>query len=216
MPLSRIMGVTAAGGRPGRGIAFSSVHGLSTLRSNPFPAPAAGRLSIAVRLRINGGDPQPPLRIALEGVLDDREYYRFAGVGGLAGARPLTAEWARFVLPVDDLPAAGLESLRVRFDLLGPGAVQIDEVRVFDLAFEEPQRVQLTRVITELERAAAAGDIGRCAAGLDDYWPRFLAEFVPAADVQRLAEVPAESEPARPEPPRPQPGVLDRLRGWWR
>lgn len=217
--LAFVPGVSVAAARPGRGIAFSSVHGLSTLRSNPFPAPATGRLCIAVRLRINAGDPQPPLRIALEGVLEDREYYRFAGVGGLAGARPLNGEWARFVLPVDDLPVAGLESLRVRFDLLGPGAVQIDEVRVFDLAFEEPQRVQLSRMIGELERAAAAGDIGRCAAGLDEYWPRFLGEFVPAADVQRLAELPQPappSEPVDPQPPRPQPGVLDRLRGWWR
>jgi hypothetical protein len=192
---------------------FSSLHGQATLRSNPFVAPAAGRLCIAVRLRVGRGDPQPPLRLALEGVIDDREYYRFAGVGGLAGGRPLTEEWARFVLPVEDLPAAGLESLRVRFDLLGPGAVQIDEVRVFDLAFEEPQRVQLSRQIADIERAAAAGDIGRCVAGLDDYWPRFLAAFAPLAEVPRVAE---ELKPTPPATPPQPPGLLDRVRGWWR
>ena len=214
--LAFVPGVAAPDARPGRAVAFSSVHGLSTLRSNPFPAPATGRLSIAVRLRIADGDPQPPLRIALEGVLGDREYYRFAAVGGLTGGRPLAGEWARFVLPVDDLPRDGLESLRVRFDLLGPGAVQIDEVRVFDLAFEEPQRVQLSKMIGVMETAAAAGDIGRCVVDLDGYWPRFLAEFVSAADVQRLAEVPPPAQPARPEPARQSPGVIDRLRGWWR
>jgi hypothetical protein len=198
---------------PGRCVVFSSLHGQATLRSNPFVAPAAGRLCIAVRLRVGRGDPQPPLRLALEGVIDDREYYRFAGVGGLAGGRPLTEEWARFVLPVEDLPAAGLESLRVRFDLLGPGAVQIDEVRVFDLAFEEPQRVQLSRQIADIERAAAAGDIGRCVAGLDDYWPRFLAAFAPLAEVPRVAE---ELKPTPPATPPQPPGLLDRVRGWWR
>jgi hypothetical protein len=215
-----------AGQRPGRGIVFSSVHGLSTLRSNPFPAPATGRLSIAVRLRVSHGDAQPPLRVALEGMLDDREYYRYAAVGGLTGGRPLTGEWARFVLPVEDLPTVGLESLRVRFDLLGPGAVQIDEVRVFDLAFEEPQRVQLSKLIGELERAAAVGDIGRCVVDLDGYWPRFLGEFVAAADVQRVAEVPQpdlpqhEQQQAQPQtkqhPPSQPAGMFDRLRGWWR
>lgn len=214
--LAFVPGAATPDGRPGRAVAFSSVHGLSTLRSNPFPAPATGRLSIAVRLRIVDGDPQPPLRIALEGVLGDREYYRFAAVGGLTGGRPLAGEWARFVLPVDDLPRDGLESLRVRFDLLGPGAVQIDEVRVFDLAFEEPQRVQLSKMIAAMENAAAAGDIGRCVVDLDGYWPRFLAEFVSAADVERLAEVPQPAQPARSQPPPQAPGVIDRLRGWWR
>ena len=48
---------------------------------------------------------QPPLRIAIEGLQDDREYYRFAAVGGLTGGRPLTGEWSQFVLQIDDLPS---------------------------------------------------------------------------------------------------------------
>ena len=53
-------------------------------------------------------------------------------------------------------------------------------------------------------------------------WPRCSHEpaagllVVSAADVQRLAEVPPPAQPARPEPARQSPGVIDRLRGWWR
>jgi hypothetical protein len=201
-----------AGSGAGRAAAFSSAHGLATLRSNPFPAPAAGRLSIAARLRIRDGDPQPPLRMALEGVQDDREYYRYAAVGGLAGGRPLTAEWSLFVLQVDDLPAAGLESLRVRFDLLGPGGVEIDEVRVFDLAFDESQRVQLSRIVSRAEQCLAAGDLGGCILELDGHWPRYLEAFVPLPPEPVAAATPAEPAPS---PPEERTGVLDRMWRLW-
>ncbi len=201
---------------PGRGIGFSSVNGLSTLRSNPFAPPATGRLSVSVWLRIRDGDPQPPLRLALEGVLDDQEFYRFAAVGGVAGARPLTPEWSRYVLQVDELPATGLESLRVRFDLLGPGSVQIDQVQLFDLAFDESQRVTLSRRITRLEKNLVEGKCGDCLVALEGYWPRFLETFVTDPGPERVATA-VEAPASQAAPPRtpPAPGMLDRLRGWW-
>jgi hypothetical protein len=199
----------------GRALEFVSFNGLATLRSNPFPAPRTGRVSVAAWLRIKEGDAQPPLRVALEGVQEDREYYRFAAVGGLSGGRPLGADWSQFVLQVDDLPATGLESLRVRFDLLGPGNVQIDDVRVFDLAFDESQRVQLTKVVSLLDHGARQGDLGSCIAGLEAHWPAFLEAFVPDS---ALPETPApEPRAARADPaPASAGGMLDRVKGWWR
>jgi hypothetical protein len=172
-------------------------------------------VSVAAWLRIKEGDAQPPLRVALEGVQEDREYYRFAAVGGLSGGRPLGADWSQFVLQVDDLPATGLESLRVRFDLLGPGNVQIDDVRVFDLAFDESQRVQLTKVVSLLDHGARQGDLGSCIAGLEAHWPAFLEAFVPDS---ALPETPApEPRAARADPaPASAGGMLDRVKGWWR
>jgi hypothetical protein len=209
-------GAPAGGPDDGRGLAFSSINGLSSLRSNPFTPPVTGRLSIAVWLRLKDGDPQPPLRIAVEGVQGDREYYRFAPVGGLGGGRPLTTEWAQFVLPVDDLPTTGLESLRVRFDLLGPGSVMIDDVRVFDLAFEESQRVQLSRMLSQFEQQLATRDIGACVVGLDGHWPRFLAEFVSDAAVERMAALPVPAAQPQTAPAADKPAsMFDRVRGWW-
>lgn len=212
-----VPGVAAANGA-GRALEFVSFNGLATLRSNPFMAPRTGRISVAAWLRIKEGDQQPPLRVALEGVQGEREYYRFAAVGGLAGGRPLGAEWSQFVLQVDDLPAAGLESLRVRFDLLGPGSVQIDDVRVFDLAFDESQRVQLTKVVSLLEHGARHGDLGGCIAGLDGPWPAFLEAFVPDSALPQpsMPSTRAARADAVAPPTGGSGGMLDRVKSWWR
>jgi hypothetical protein len=204
----------AVGGGPGRGLSFASRNGLSTLRSNPFPPPTTGRISVAAWLRIAPGDPQPPLRIAIEAVEAGREYYRFAAVGGLAGGRALTPEWSLFVLQVDDLPSAAIESLRVRFDLLGPGGVHIDDVRVFDLAFDAAQRGRLAKRIAALSHRFSQGDVGAALAGLDGHWPEFLETFV--TDEKLAAVARRAPEPASPTPPaEPRQGMVDRLRGWW-
>jgi hypothetical protein len=218
-------GVSLVPGMPqpdsvGRAVEFSSFNGLATLRSNPFPAPATGRVSVAVWLRLGEGAAQPPLRIAVEGVQDEREYYRFAAVGGLTGGRPLTGEWSLFVLQVDDLPAEPVESMRVRFDLLGPGRVQIDDVRVFDLAFDESQRVQLTKLLAVLDQQFKAGQIAACLAGLEGYWPTFLEAFVaepPAAAAVAAEPAAAAAKPAAaPAAGERQAGsVMDRVKGWW-
>lgn len=202
-------------GRPtgdgGRAARFASVNGLATLRSNPFPPPATGRISIALWVRIAAGDQQPPLRIAIEGVEDDREFYRFAPVGRGSGAMPVSGEWSQFVLQIDDLPTRGIESLRVRLDLLGPGAIELDDVRVFDLAFDESQRVRLTRLLAVAEERLAAGDLGGCLVQLDGYWPRFLAERVAAEGSLSSAAAPDAPNASQPN----RTGVIDRVRRWW-
>jgi hypothetical protein len=199
-----------------RGLEFSSRNGLSTLRSNPFPPPATGRISVAAWLRIKPGDPQPPLRIAVEGVEQGREYYQFAAVGGLTGGRPLSAEWSLFVLQVDDLPADRIESMRVRFDLLGPGGVQIDNVRVFDLAFDAEQRGRLAQQIARISHRFNQGDLGAAVVGLEGHWPAFLEAFIDDAAVAAMArEAPPPAEVRQTAPAEERQGMLDRLRGWW-
>jgi len=200
----------------GRALQFSSRNGLSTVRSNPFEPPATGRISIAAWLRLDPNEPQPPLRIAIEGVEGNREYYRFAAVGGLAGGRPLAPEWALFVLQVDDLPATSVESLRVRFDLLGPGGVQIDEVRVFDLAFDETQRGDIARQVARIDHRIKAGDVGGALLDLEGHWPAFLEAFVSDDAVAARARAEDEPQAATPAPqPEARQGMFDRLRGWW-
>ncbi len=204
----------------GRGLEFATVNGLATLRSNPFPAPATGRISVAVWLRLPPDSGQPPLRIALEGLDGGREYYRFAPVGMAPGAMPLARTWSQFVLQVDDLPTEGIESLRVRLDLLGPGGVEIDDVRVFDLAFDESQRVQLTKLLALLDHHLADADVGGCLAEIDDPWARFLLAFVPAPAVPVVdGPPPADTRrpPARSARQTPASGgMIDRFRQWWK
>ena len=209
---------SAAGDDDPQAVQFASPHGLSTLRSNPFAAPTTGRLSVAVWLRIEEGNPQPPLRIAVEGLQGRREYYRFAPVGLGEAAMPLSSEWSQIVLQVDDLPTQGLESLRVRLDLLGPGKVCVDEVRVYDLAFDEAQRVQLSKMLALIDHQLNAGDLGASVIELDGHWPRFLEAHIDEQAVAIAAEegdrqrAAAATEAARQTE---RTGMFDRLRQWW-
>ena len=124
------------------------------------------------------------------------------------------------MLQIDDLPPHGLESLRVRFDLLGPGGVQVDGVRVFDLAFDESQRVQLTRRLSGMQERVVAGDIGTSLIELNGYWPRFLAEYVSddAVATAQATALQAKNGPtpiAPAQPPERSGSVFDRVRRWW-
>ena len=197
----------------GRGIAFAAGKGLATLRSNPFPRPASGRISVAAWLRIPPGAAQPPLRMALEGVQDTGEFYRFATVGGAESRRPLGGDWAQYVLQIDDLPERGLASLRVRFDLLGEGLVEIDEVRIFDLAFSEPQRVQLTRLLDAIDARLGAGDVAGSTLDLAGYWPRYLEAVVPARG-GAAANGGTSADAAGSQRPSDRAGSLGRMRRW--
>ena len=223
----RLRIVAGAPAGAGRALELGSDNGLATLRSNPFPPPHTGRISVAMWLRVDPGQAPPPLRIAVEGVERGREYYRFAPVGIGPGARPLSAAWAQYVLQIDDLPTHGLETLRVRLDLLAGGAVQIDDVRVFDLAFDESQRARLSRVLDGVEQHRAAGDLGAAAIALDGAWVRFLDAFVTDEAVERAIQARAAAETAGDAGTGPAPttgaaaetargGILDRVRRWWK
>lgn len=212
-----VPGLAKPGASSGRSLRFSSRNGLSTVRSNPFGPPQTGRISVAAWLRLEPGELQPPLRIAIEGLEGAREYYRFAAIGGLAGGRPLTPEWALFVLQIDDMPTESVDSLRVRFDLLGPGSVQIDEVQVYDLAFDEVQRDEIAKGLARLDHRFKAGDVGGAIVDLQAHWPAFLDAFVSDAAVAARHAAAAEPHSAvAPSPPdQPRQGMLDRVRGWW-
>jgi hypothetical protein len=194
---------------------------VACLVSRPFHAPATGRLSVAVWLRVANADRQPPLRLALEAKWHGRDYYRFAPVGLPADAGqpgvPLATSWAKYVFQIDDMPLEGLTSLRVRFDLMGAGEVWIDDVEVFGLVFSDPELVELSKLIASVEVKLQNGQIGDCLRLLDGYWPRFLEENVPlqpnATPPETLATKPA-ARPAEEKPPE-RTGWFNRVKDIW-
>jgi hypothetical protein len=192
-----LVGAAGQGVDGTRAADFSSTNGLATIRSNPFTPPATGRIGVSAWLRVNDGDPQPPLRLAIEGVARSGEYYRFAPIGGIPGGAALRSGWSQFVLRLDDLPSAGLESLRVRFDLMGPGRVQIDDVRVDGLALTSRERDRLAVLVDDAARRLTADDIGGCSLLLDSFWPRFLEAHVPLS-APEAADQPGGQPIARP------------------
>ncbi|MCC6126977.1 MAG: hypothetical protein IT426_18620 [Pirellulales bacterium] len=191
---------------------------IACLASRLFPAPATGRLSMAVWLRIDAPGRQPPFRLAVEGKLNGRDYYRYAQVGLHPEGAPPTAafgkEWEQFIFQVDDLPLTGLSPLRVRFDLMGEGEVWIDDVQLYNLSFSKPEIVELSKLITLADLKLQYAQLGDCVRLLEGYWPRFLDENVPLP-----ATVVAKRPPAKPTPPKDSPaesaertGFMDRVK----
>ena len=130
-------------------------------------------------------------------------------------ASPSPPPGGHFIFQVDDLPLEGLSPLHVRFDLMGPGEVWVDDVQLFDLAFNEPELRALYKLVTLADVNLQNGQIGDCMKLLDGYWPRFLVEHVPLA-----VEPPAGTIAAKPdEPPAvdnsadaPHTGLMDRMK----
>ena len=201
------------GGR--QSVKITSAGPVACLVSRPFTAPATGRLAVSVWLRVADEKRQPPLRLALEGKLLGRDYYRFAPVGLAPGpgqpAVPLLPGWGQYVFQVDDLPLEGLAQLRVRFDLMGPGEVWVDDVQVYSLAFSRSEMVELSKLIALADVKLQQRELGDCLRLLEGYWPRFLAENVPlpaGAAAETVATKPSEPEPKPPE----RSGWLNRVK----
>jgi len=196
---------------------------VTCLVSRAFRAPETGRLAMSVWLRVADERRQPPLRLAIEGKLDGQNYYCFAPVGRGRGEGPpapaIATEWRQFIFQVDDLPLDGLTQMRVRFDLMGPGEIWVDDVQLFDLAFNEKELRELAKLITVAEFQLQNGRLSDCLRILDGYWARFLDAHVPldadavaARPAATARQAPPNHTPKKQEPP-PRTGWIDRVRG---
>ncbi len=208
----------------GQCVRMTSQEGIAVLVSRPFDAPATGRLTMSVWLRVPDGQRQPPLRLAIEGDFG-RIPYRFASVGSSPGAGqpavPITTQWAQYVFHVPDLPLEPGRQVSVRFDLMGAGDVFIDDVEVYDLSFNRNELIELSKHISLIDVKLQNGLLSDCLGLLESYWPRFLEEHVPlpagSHGAGNLADRP--SQPRKPPAASTQTdsgertSLLDRMRG---
>ena len=202
---------TAHGGK--QSVHLSSTGPVAWLVSRPLPAATTGRLSMFVWLRIADSNKQPPLQLAVESKIDGHDKYSYVPVGRLPNGAPtgvnLGDQWAQYIFQVEDLPLEGISSMRVRFDLMGPGDVWVDDVQIYNLAFSRPEIIELSKIITLADAKLQSGQVSDCIHLLEGYWPRFLDENVrlgqqgPAPNKRDagLADQPAGKTPAVEEPP---------------
>jgi hypothetical protein len=178
-----------------------------SLVSQPFAPPNTGRLTMAVWIRSTEAGPRPNLRYVLEGELE----------GNPAGT-PLVRwqtlqvgpQWKSFVVEATDLPLEGLASLRVRFELTGPGEVWLDHVQLCALFFQQAEKNALLKLIAPADLKLERRRVRDCLDLLEGYWPRFLLANVPASH-DPLARRPAPP-PRRPDEPQEPPSLLDRMK----
>ncbi len=193
---------------------------VAVLASRQFAVPTTGRLTMAVWLRVDNPEDQPPLRLAIEGEFG-RIPYRFASVGTPTGGGqptvPIGREWSQFVFHVADLPLEPGRRMSVRFDLMGAGEVFIDDVEVFELSFNRNELVELSKHISLMDVKLQNGQLAECLNLLEGYWPRFLEQHVPlpTGAGENLADRPGQPRrpPSEPPPAEEQrTSLLERMR----
>lgn len=152
------------------------------IRSNDFLVPRTGRLSISVWLRTFNAEKQPALRISAEGQTAGGNYYRFGSIGALSPdqSNQVETEWKRFAVHFDDVPVADISRMRIGFDLMEPGSVQITDVKVFDHWLDENDAKAITQLLASTDAMLLRPEMfDRCRRLLENYWAVFLDHYVP-------------------------------------
>ncbi|HRF02212.1 MAG TPA: hypothetical protein PLI18_16975 [Pirellulaceae bacterium] len=179
-------------------------------RSRPLPIPRSGRLSLKIQVRSRDPQRPAPLRLSLEAKTPDGGYYQFAPIGlghgeGIGGA--IGPEWTPFAVHFDDLPCDGVQELRVGFDLMGAGDLEIDGLEVLDGWFDDSDRKVLFQRISVARLQLQQGNLVGPYRLLEGYWPRVI------MDAERLTRLAAESSAeSAAEPTRSSRNVFDRVR----
>ena len=82
-------------------------------------------------------DPNSEMRLVFETDGATKPYRQFATLGGhsLATAPTRNGAWAATRFRSEDLPLDSRGTMRIKFELIGPGEVWIDNVQLYDLLF---------------------------------------------------------------------------------
>ena len=185
-----------------------------TLRSEAFAVSQTGRLAISVWLKTQANGNQPSVRLALESAADGRQFYRNAPLG--AGTNvPIPGQWKQIIFAIDDLPPDAPSQLRFRVDLSNPGELWIDDVLLYDLVFNDGEKIQLSKIIALADFQLSSDRLGDCLHELEGYWPQLLNAQAP------LGPQPVANNPVGP-PPKEAPEksatkpALGRLKELWK
>lgn len=170
--------------------------------SHPFVSSPTGRLSVAVWMKTRS-TMAPPLRFLLEGNLHGKKFYRVADL--THSPQKITSEWTPLTINVNDLPLDEALELRIGFELVGSGAIWMDNLQLSDMNFSLEEQKQLAEIFSSFETRIEKGDIVPCVSILESYWMRFLKANVGTTAIPTLAV--SHTEPsARPfQPPLPAP-----------
>jgi hypothetical protein len=113
----------------------------SAVVSEPFRTDARSSLTIRTWLRADRADVK--VRVRIDGLAAGRPYARQLDLPS-----PTRGDWAESIIRASQLPDGGLDSARLRFELLGPGKLWVDDVSVVGDALTESERLNARRDLT--------------------------------------------------------------------
>ncbi len=184
-----------------------------SVTSESFEPPTTGRVAVEVWLRTAGTTPPPAMRIAVEGDLAGTTFNRHGVIDRVGKTAATPGDWVRYSFPINSLPSEGLANLRVRFELVGAGEVWIDDVQVFDLAFNEMELIELSKINSLASFHLEKGQYADCERVLEGYWPQYLLANVALTTANTPVATRPKPPQAPPEPPK-KPSMLDTMRSY--
>ncbi len=121
----------------GRGsLRLDARAGPAAVVSDPFRPDARSALAIHAWLRADRPDAR--VRVRIDGMSAGRPYARQLDV-------PARPDWTETAIHATQFPEIGLDSARLRFELLGPGRLWVDDVSVAGDALSESERLNARR-----------------------------------------------------------------------
>ena len=148
--------------------------GGASVASPPFRPDA--RSSLVARAWLRADRPDARVRVRIEGQSASRGYLRTFDVA----ARP---DWAEVAVRAPQLPDGGLDAARVRFELLGPGRLWVDDVAVVGDQLGESEVLNARRDLMgalEAYRARRYAEFARLAGS---HWSRHVAGAAASAAI---------------------------------
>jgi len=181
------------------------------VQSNLFPLPETGQLVVSAHLKGVEVPADARLYIILEDENNGRVYREYATLGD---DRKIDSEWARYEFPVDDLPLNSASEMHVQFYLTGKAEVLIDDVQLHDLRFNKARRGALVKRVYAAKTALDSGDVTDCLRLVDEYWSRYLVEYVPTFKTEAVQVAKQPAAPVVEPEDQEEEGFGSRLPGW--
>ncbi len=174
----------------GRGsLRLSAPAAPASVVSDPF-APSV-QSSLTIQAHFRSSPPDATVRVWIEGESGGRPYVRRSEL-------TIAGSWAPRAVRASDLPPGGLDSARLRFELMTPGVLWIDDLRVIGDGTGESARLNAQRTMLaalQAYRERRYAEFARLAAS---HWVRQSAG--PTARLARAGEPrrTAGTDPGRP------------------
>jgi hypothetical protein len=188
------------------------------IQSDRIAVPPTGRMAVEMWVRSAPGLAQPGLRLSLIGrYRDGKRFHRWHDFTRAGQSSPqIPVDWGKrpLVLLVPDVPSEDLVELNVAVDVIGPGKLWVDDIRVYGMYLHPDEKVHLIGQLYLAKEKLKAGELAVAEELSQSYWAYFLTSFLnedgtPAMTVARSTAAPPGSgkdgsavtgSEARPDP----------------
>ena len=148
--------------------------------------------SMTIQAYLRAEPPDSLVRLWIEGEVGGQPYLRRTEF-------KVASTWELKAVRATDLPAGGLDSARLRFEMMSPGSLWIDDLHLIGEATPKAVRLNAQRTLLAALQAYRAQHYAEFARLSSSHWARHPS-ILAASRSSRPAELSETAGPARPGP----------------